>query len=120
MGAIETLVDTMNLQSVAVGNSATLALTMRNAEQIRGFRLWIKNTGAAALSAAALEGSFDDGTTWIAIDAAAVTTAFGTLGAGAASHILEETNIHNWPLMRITLTCGTSTTVQIRVVEAFN
>lgn len=93
---------------VVAAAGTTTVFDIDPAHTIKNMRIYIKNTGSNALDAAALEGSFDGGTTWIAIDATAFTTAFGTL-ASAASATIYETNL-NWPRLRITLSAATGGT----------
>jgi len=83
-----------------------------DASDIFDLRLWVHNSGGTALSAARFEGSFD-GLVWVAIDAAAVTTAFGTL-AGAGRGSLYVTNLY-FPYLRMMATSAGTTTVSAAI-----
>ena len=115
---MEALTGVTSKDAVAVGGTATTVLEMQNASDIRALRIYIKNVGAAALSAALLQGSMD-GASYENLDATAFTSKFGTLAASAVGTIFEaETNLR-FPYLRIVLTSGTSTIVNLKILAVF-
>lgn len=115
---MEALTGLTSKDNVAVGNSATTVLDMQNSGDIRAMRIYIKNTGSAALTAAVLQGSMD-GVSYENIDATAFTAKFGTLAGAAVGTIFEAETGLRFPYLRIALTCGTSTTVNVKVLAIF-
>lgn len=115
---MEALTGLVSKDAVAVANTATTVIDMQNSSDIRAMRIYIKNTGSAALNAAVLQGSMD-GSSYENIDATAFTAKFGTLAGGAVGTIFEAESGLRFPYLRIALTCGTSTTVNVKVLTVF-
>lgn len=98
-----------------VGSTATQVWLIQNAHVFNSINIILKNTGSVALTVAVLQGSFD-GSSWITIDASGITTAFGTLAAGASANKFETDLM--FPHLQLLLTCGTSTTINGVVVTS--
>lgn len=117
MSVVEGSSAIVSQDNLPVTNVAGATLNITDAKDFRVARLYVKNTGAAALTAAKVQGSMD-GTNYEDLDAANVTTKFGTLAAGSAATLfIAETNLR-FTHLRLLLTTGTTTTVTVKLLVA--
>lgn len=90
----------------AAGNTTVFDLT--DVENVVSLRLFVQNTGANALDAAALSGS-SDGTNFFAIDSAGITSAFGTLASSAGATIFETNLLYRYLRFTVSAAAGGTT-----------
>jgi len=104
------------VSGIAIAGSATVAHVIPGASDFSTMRIWIKNTGSVALTAAKIQGSMDEGVTYedIAVGGVPLAT-LASLAAAASISMYLDSNLLLYDTLRVLLTCGSSTTVSIRI-----
>ena len=101
------------IEQVLVGAAPAVVFAITDTVILKSMRIYIRNSGGAALTAAVLEGSNDKGVSWVTIDGSGITTAFASLASLGAASIFEDNLYYDSIRLTLTSTAGTKIVVNL-------